>query len=85
MPDKEKTPSAAERADSETAAAIAEAREQGFYAEVAQRTGLSLSAARKTLTRLREEGDFMAEEGRWTLDGAGWPVLIAGWKEPPKD
>ncbi len=54
---------------------------QAFNIECARRTGKPLSEATKLVERLQTKGDFFDEDGRWTLDVAGYPVLHKGWKE----
>ena len=50
------------------------------YLEAARRTGWTIDEAEKNMKKLTEEGDFFDDEGRWTLDVAGWPVCLKGWK-----
>jgi hypothetical protein len=45
------------------------------------RTGKGLEETTEIMRRLKDEGDFFTDEGRWTLDVAGYPVLHKGWKD----
>jgi hypothetical protein len=60
---------------------MADLNVQAFNIEASRRTGKGLEETTEIMRRLKDEGDFFTDEGRWTLDVAGYPVLHKGWKD----